>query len=113
MHDAQEREASARAQAAEARRQAVALQLADDLAEASSALAGNLTLEKQMRMQLLPQTETLLTSVTASYAAGRTSFQDVLKAEQELADLHMQLLDIDLDAQRQLAAIERMIGSDL
>jgi cobalt-zinc-cadmium efflux system outer membrane protein len=113
LHDAQEREASARARAAEARRQAVALQLAGDLAETASALAGNRNVERLTRMQLLPQSEALLKSATASYAAGRTSLQDVLRTEHDLADIRVQLLDIELDQQRQLAAIERMIGSDL
>lgn len=113
LHDAQEREASARASAAEARRQAVALQLAGDLAETASALAGNRNVERLTRMQLLPQSEALLRSATASYAAGKTSLQDVLRTEHELADIRVQLLDIELDQQRQLAAIERMIGSDL
>jgi hypothetical protein len=34
-------------------------------------------------------------------------------AEHDLADLHIQLLSAEFDAQRQLAAIERLIGDDL
>ncbi len=113
LHDAQNREASARAGAAAAKREAVELQLAGDLTEMASALAGNRKVERLTRQQLLPQREALLRSATASYAANRTPLRDVLQAEHDLADLRIQLLDIELDEQRQLAAIERLMGSDL
>lgn len=113
LHDAQVREASARAAAAAARRQAAELQLAEDLADAVSQLEGSRALDDLTRRQLLPQSETLLASATASYAAGRAPLQDVLKAEHDLSDLRIQALDIELDEQRQMAAIERMIGGEL
>ncbi len=111
LHDAQNREASARASAAAAKREAVELQLAGDLTEMASALAGSRKIERLTRQQLLPQSEALLRSTTASYAANRTPLRDVLQAEHDLADIRIQLLDIELDEQRQLAAIERLIGA--
>ena len=113
LHEAQEHEATAKASAAEARRQAVAQQLANDLAETASTLKGTRTIAKLTKTQLLPQNEALLRSATASYAAGKTSLQEVLKIEHDLADIRIQLLDFEFDEQRQLAAIERMIGGEL
>jgi outer membrane protein TolC len=113
LHEAEVGQASARASAAEQRRQALDLQLAGDLAEMASTLAGNRDIERLTRTQLLPQSETLLRSATASYAAGKTSLGDVLRIEHDLGDIRIQLLDLELDEQRQLAAIERLIGGDL
>jgi outer membrane protein TolC len=66
-----------------------------------------------LKTQLLPKGEALVRSGTAAYAAGKAELSDVLMAEHDLADLRIQLLSAEFDAQLQLAAIERLIGDDL
>ncbi len=55
----------------------------------------------------------LVRSGTAAYAVGKAELTDVLMAEHDLADLRIQLLSAEFDSQRQLAAIERLVGDDL
>ena len=61
----------------------------------------------------MPQNQALLRSGIAGYGLGKVELADVLRAEHDLADLRIQLLNAEFDGQRQLAAIERLIGSDL
>jgi outer membrane protein TolC len=49
----------------------------------------------------------------AGYSAGESDLTTILQAEHDLVDLRLQLLVAELEAQQQLAAIERLIGSDL
>ena len=66
-----------------------------------------------IRTQLLPQSQALLRSGVAGYGLGRAELVDVLRAEHDLANLRIELLSAEFDQQRQLAAIERLIGGDL
>ena len=75
--------------------------------------AGSRKTADLIRTQLLPQSQALLRSGTAAYGLGRAEFTDVLRAEHDLADLRIELLNAEFDEQRQLAAIERLIGGDL
>jgi len=43
----------------------------------------------------------------------RTDLVSVLRNEHDLSDIRLQLLAAEFDGQRQLAAIERLIGGDL
>ena len=61
----------------------------------------------------LPQSQALLRSGVAGYGLGRAELVDVLRAEHDLADQRIELLSAEFDQQRQLAAIERLIGGDL
>ena len=113
LHEAQQREAGAQLGAAQARRQALELQIQSDLGEALASLAGSRRTGDLIRNQLLPQNQALLRSGTAAYGLGKAELADVLRNEHDLADLRIQLLNAEFDAQRQLAAIERLIGSAL
>jgi outer membrane protein TolC len=62
---------------------------------------------------LVPQAEALVRSGAASYAVDRTDLVSVLRNEHDLSDIRLQLLAAEFDGQRQLAAIERLIGGDL
>ena len=66
-----------------------------------------------IRTQLLPQSQALLRSGVAGYGLGRAELVDVLRAEHDLANLRIELFSAEFDQQRQLAAIERLIGADL
>jgi outer membrane protein, heavy metal efflux system len=113
LHDAQQREASAQVSAAQMRRQSLELQIQSDLGEALASLGGARRTADLIRTQLMPQNQALLRSGIAGYGLGKVELADVLRAEHDLADLRVQLLNAEFDAQRQLAVIERLIGSDL
>ena len=113
LHEAQQREAAAQVGAAQARRQALELQIQGELGEFAADLAGSRKTADLIRTQLLPQSQALLRSGVAGYGLGRAELVDVLRAEHDLADLRIELLSAEFDQQRQLAAIERLIGGDL
>ena len=113
LHEAQQREAAAQVGAAQARRQALELQIQSDLGEFVADLAGSRKRADLIRAQLLPQSQALLRSGVAGYGLGRAELVDVLRAEHDLADQRIELLSAEFDQQRQLAAIERLIGGDL
>ena len=113
LHQAQQREAAAQVGAAQARRQAQELQIQGELGEFAADFAGSRRTADLIRTQLLPQSQALLRSGVAGYGLGRAELVDVLRAEHDLANLRIELLSAEFDQQRQLAAIERLIGSDL
>ena len=113
LHEAQQREAAAQVGAAQARRQAQELQIQGELREFTADLAGSRKTADLIRMRLLPQSQALLRSGVAGYGLGRAELVDVLRAEHDLANLRIELLSAEFDQQRQLAAIERLIGGDL
>jgi cobalt-zinc-cadmium efflux system outer membrane protein len=113
LHEAQQREAAAQVGAAQARRQAQELQIQSELGEFVADLAGSRKTGDLIRTQLLPQSQALLRSGVAGYGLGRAELVDVLRAEHDLADQRIELLSAEFDQQRQLAAIERLIGGDL
>ena len=113
MHRAQTREAVAQAGAARLQRDVRDQQIQSDLAQAVAALQGARRTGDLIRRQILPQNDMLLRSLTAAYAAGKTELGMVLQSQHDVADFRLQLLTTDVDVQRQLAAIERLIGSDL
>jgi cobalt-zinc-cadmium efflux system outer membrane protein len=113
LHEAQQREAAALVGAAQARRQALELQIQSELGEFVADFAGSRKTGNLIRTQLLPQTQALLRSGVAGYGLARAELVDVLRAEHDLADQRIELLSAEFDQQRQLAAIERLIGGDL
>jgi cobalt-zinc-cadmium efflux system outer membrane protein len=113
LHEAQQREAAAQVGATQARRQAQELQIQSELGEFVADLAGSRKTGDLIRTQLLPQSQALLRSGIAGYGLGRAELVDVLRAEHDLADQHIELLSAEFDQQRQLAAIERLTGGDL
>jgi outer membrane protein TolC len=113
LHESQQREATAQVGAAQARRQALELQIQGDLGEAAAALAASRKTGELIRTQLLPQSQALLRSGIAGYGLARAELVDVLRAEHDLADLRVELLNAELEQQRQLATIERLIGGEL
>ena len=113
LHEAQQREAAAQVGAAQARRQGLELQIQSELGAFAADLAGSRKTGDLIRTQLLPQSQALLRSGTAGYGLGRAELVDVLRAEHDLADLRIELFNAEFDQQRQLAAIERLVGGEL
>ncbi len=113
LHDAQTREATAALGVARAEHDAQTVEIQSALADAVSSLDGARRTADLYRNQLIPQGEALLRSTTAAFSFGKVSLATTLQAEHDLYELHIQLLTTELDEQRQLAAIERLIGEDL
>ena len=113
LHEGEIRQAAAQARAAQARLDLRDQQIRSDLAEAAAGFEGSRRTADLIRRQLLPQAEALVRSGAASYAVDRTDLASVLRNEHDLSDIRLQLLAAEFDSQRQLAAIERLIGGDL
>jgi cobalt-zinc-cadmium efflux system outer membrane protein len=113
LHNAQEDQAKAELHAAEAMRDAASQDVARAIAEATASLAGARESERLTRDQLLPQLDAAVRSAIASYGNGRVELTPVLDAVRDLGEARLSLLAIQLDEQRQLAAIERLIGGSL
>lgn len=113
LREAQSAEAGAQAGAARARLEAREQQIRSDLAEAVAGFEGSRRTADLIRRQLLPQAEALVRSGAAGYGFGRVDLATVLRAQHDLADFRLQLLSAEFDTQRQLAAIERLVGGDL
>ena len=113
LHNAQERQAQVEMRAAEIRRDAAAQDVARALADATAALAGARETERLTDDQLLPQLNAAVRSAVTAYGNGRSELTPVLDAARELSEARLSLLTAQLDEQRQLAAIERLIGGAL
>lgn len=113
LHEAQTREASAQLNASRAQRGQLEQQINSDLAQTVAALEGSAHSIDLLRRQLLPRTETLVRSASSAFSVGSADLGAVLEAQRDLADLRVQLLAMELDGQRQLAALESLIGGEL
>ena len=113
LHEAQQREAAAQLGATQARRRALELQIQSELGEYIADLAASRRTGELIGSQRWPQSQALLRAGVAGYGLGRAELVDVLRAEHDLADLRIELLSTQFDQQRQLAAIERLIGGEL
>lgn len=110
LHNAQEDQARAEMHAAEAMRDAAAQDVARAIAEAAATLTGAREGERLTRDQLLPQLDAAVRSAVTAYGNGRTELTPVLDAVRDLGEARLSLLALQLDEQRQLAGIERLIG---
>jgi cobalt-zinc-cadmium efflux system outer membrane protein len=113
LHEGKVRDATAQANAARARQGVTQQQISLDLAEATAALQSSRGTADVTRRRLMPQAQAMLRSATADYAVGKVDLVSVLQAAREVIGIRIELLAIELDQQRQLAAIERLIGGDL
>ena len=113
LHESQVRDAVAQADAARLRRDAVDQQIQGDIAEAAAALEASRRTADLTRQRLIPQANAALRSAIADYSVGKLDLVVVLQAERDLVAARIELLSTELDQQRQLAAIERLVGGDL
>jgi outer membrane protein, heavy metal efflux system len=113
LHDGQVRDAAAQANAARARRDAIEQQIQGDIAEAAAALDASRHTGDLTRQRLIPQANAALRSAIADYSVSRLDLSAVLQAERDLITARIDLLSTEFDQQRQLAAIERLVGGDL
>jgi outer membrane protein TolC len=110
---ANENEALAMRNAAEARRDAVAVQLQSDLGQNWAALDALQQQGAILRETLLPQAQLTFESALSAYQSGRVDFGTLLDAQRAIRKTRLDLLKVELEQQMRLAEIERIVGEDL
>ncbi len=113
LHEGEIQQAASQARAAQARLDAAEQQVRGELTEAIASYVGSRQMADLIRRRSLPQAEAFVRSSAASYAVSRADLETVLRSEHDLSDIRLQIIAAEFDSQRQLAAIERLIGGDL
>lgn len=107
------REAAAVLGASEQRYDAARLEVEGALGEAAARLRAARETARLLDGEAMPQARGLFRSALAAYGQGRGDMGVALTAEHQMHDVALRALRADLDAQVELAAIERLIGGDL
>ncbi len=110
---AQEREAQAMLDAAQARRAAVAHQVAADLSENLAGIDAAQRTEQLVRTSLLPQADLSFQAALAGYENGKLDFATLLDAQRQVRAAKQSQLKAQLDAQMRLADVEKIMGEAL
>jgi outer membrane protein TolC len=106
-------ESKAMAAAARTRREARALELANDVTDAWIGLKSDREVEKLLRENTLPQAEIGFQAAAKGYELGRAEFLDVLMTEQQLWKSNIDLVKVQFDQQMRLAELEKLVGGSL
>ncbi|ASG24348.1 TolC family protein [Nitrospirillum viridazoti] len=110
---AKERQAVAKANASRQSLAATAADIEGDLAEALAALNAARQQAGIYRAQLLPDLGGAHEAALAAYGRGQGSLAAVLEAEHRLHQARLDLLRIEVEGQKALAALERLVGGPL
>jgi outer membrane protein, heavy metal efflux system len=105
--------ATAQLGAAQQRYEAALLDIQSALGEAQARLKAARQAGALVARKALPEARAALKSITADYAQGRGDLATALDAQHRVHDLELKLLQLELDEQTMLAAIERLIGGEL
>jgi cobalt-zinc-cadmium efflux system outer membrane protein len=105
--------ATAQLGAAQQRYEAAVLDIQSALGEARARLKAAQNADALVVRKALPEARAALKSITADYAQGRGDLATALDAQHRVHDLELKLLQLQLDEQTMLAAIERLIGGEL
>ena len=105
--------ATAQLGAAQQRYEAALLDIQSALGEALARLKAARQADALVARKALPEARAALKSITADYAQGRGDLATALDAQHRVHDLELKLLQLELDEQTMLAAIERLIGGEL
>jgi outer membrane protein TolC len=108
-----EQAAAAQLGAAQQRYDAALLDIQGAIAEARERLKAARRADALVARKALPEARAVLRSVTADYAQGRGELAIALEAQHRVHALELKLLQLQLDEQMALAAIERLIGREL
>jgi outer membrane protein TolC len=106
-------EAAAQLGATEQRYDATRLEIEGALGEALAKLRAARATEALLRKEALQQARAGFQTVLASYSQGRGELTAAIAAERQIRDVELRLLQVQLDQQVELAAIERLIGGEL
>ena len=105
--------ATAQLGAAQQRYEAALLDIQSALGEALARLKAAQQADALVVRKALPEARAALKSVIADYAQGRGDLATALDAQHRAHALELKLLQLQLDEQTMLAAIERLIGGEL
>ncbi len=108
-----QREAAAQLGATQQRYEAARLEIEGALGEAIARLRAARATEALLRREVMPQARAAFKTVLAGYSQGRGELAAAITAEHQMHDVELRLLQAQLDAQIEAAAIERLIGGDL
>jgi len=110
---AREGEAEALLSAASSRKQSLLEQQRAALSEALSALETARRTEQLIATRLLPQAQLSLDATLAAYETGKSGFDMLIQAQQQLLTIRQQRLRAQTDMQLALADIENLLGESL
>jgi cobalt-zinc-cadmium efflux system outer membrane protein len=105
--------ATAQLGAAQQRYEAALLDIQSALGEAHARLKAARNAGALVAHKALPEARAALKSIIADYAQGRGDLAAALAAQHQVHDLELKLLQLQLEEQTALAAIERLIGGEL
>jgi outer membrane protein, heavy metal efflux system len=105
--------ATAQLGAAQQRYDAALLDIQSALGEALGRLKAARQADALVARKALPEARAALKSIIADYARGRGDLAATLDAQHQVHELELKLLQLQLDEQTMLAAIERLIGGEL
>lgn len=108
-----QREAEAQLGANQQRYTASLLEVEGALGEAVAKLRAARATEALLRRESMPQARAGFQANLASYSQGTGELATAIAAEHQMHDVDLRLLQVQLDEQVELAAIERLIGGDL
>jgi cobalt-zinc-cadmium efflux system outer membrane protein len=108
-----QREAAAQLGATRERYDTARLEIEGALGEAIAKLRAARSTEALLRKEAMPQARAAFQTVLANYSQGRGELTAAIAAEHRMHDVELRLLQVQLDEQVELAAIERLIGGDL
>jgi len=108
-----QQEAAAQLGASQQRYEATRLDIEGALGEAIARLRAARATELLLRREAMPQARAAFQAVLAGYSQGRGELTAAITAERQTHDVELRLLQAQLDAQVELAAIERLVGGDL
>jgi outer membrane protein TolC len=109
----QERESEAMLAAARSRQEAAANQVKAELMDKLLALESARQTEHLMRFSLMPQADLTWRAALAAYENGKADFATLLDAMRQVRQARQSQLKAQVDAQMQLAEIERLLGEDV
>jgi outer membrane protein TolC len=109
----EEQAATAQLGAAQQHYEAALLDIQSALAEAREKLKAAQRAEALVARKALPEARAALKSVVADYSQGRGDLGAALEAQHRVHDLELKLLQVELDEQTALAAVERLTGGEL
>ncbi len=108
-----QREATAQVGATQQRYEATRLEIEGTLGEAVARLRAARATESLLRREAMPQARAAFQTVLAAYSQGRGELTAAITAEHQVHDVDLRLHQAQLDAQIEVAAIERLIGGEL
>ena len=108
-----QREAAAQLGATQLRYEAARLEVEGALGEAVARLRAARATEALLRRETMPQARAGFQAVLAGYSQGRGELAAAVTAQRAVREVELRLLQSQVEAQVEMAAIERLVGGEL